>query len=305
MAAANCAGGGDVAGECYCMNAEATVPAVAHALLDSALGQKWRAASVQRIEDASNCVLHLALPGEHYALRIPVLDTRITQVDRRSECLALQRVARRGIAPEMVACDADSGVLITHWIAGEVWTMQRAREPDAIGRVARLLKELHAVDLPRGVRDIDLAKIIEGYLEQIRGAASELSMWCLRHREAALRRLDDVVSADGVLCHCDVHHRNLLEGTRLLLIDWEYAGRADALFDLASYASYHELDGEQTRLLLDSYGVPTEAARSFEDWRWLFEYVWLLWLLATAAPTPQAGTTESMTRLVGKLLARE
>lgn len=287
------------------------VPGVAHAVLDACLGREWRTAAIEPIEPiepiegTSNFVARLDLRVGRFALRVPRLDSEVAQVDRRSECLVVAVTAPLGIAPEVIICDPDSGVLITRWIEGEVWTTQRAREREAIAKAANLLHELHGCTVPPGVRTIDLARIIDAYLERIRGTQAELAVWCLRHREIALRRLADVPRLGDALCHCDVHHRNLIEGERLQLIDWEYAGHADALFDLASYASYHELDAIRTRDLLESYGVSEEIARRFDDWRWLFEYVWLLWLLATAARTSQSGPTEQMTRLVGKLLAHE
>ena len=285
------------------MSAETVVPQSAHAMLDDALGRAWRFAAAHPVEDASNLVLHLELQSGHFALRIPRIDAAVAQVDRRSECRVARLAAEHSLSPEVIACDAETGVLITRWVDGEVWTMQRARERKAIARVATLLKELHACIIPAGVRVVDLARIIDAYLDRIRGVQAELALWCLRRREEALRRLADAPRTGAALCHCDVHHRNLIEGTRLQLIDWEYSGRAEAVFDLASYASYHEFDAVATRNLLESYGASGEGARHFADWRWLFEYVWLLWLLATAARTPQSGTTEQMKQLVGRLLA--
>lgn len=287
------------------MRTQAAVPRSVHALLDGALGREWRSGAARPVEDASNLVFQLELQSGRFALRIPRIDAEVAQVDRRSECRVARLAAEHSLSPEVIACDAETGVLITRWVDGEVWTMQRARERDGITRVAALLKELHACSVPAGVRNIDLARIIDAYLERIRGMQAELALWCLRKREEALRRVADAPRTGAALCHCDVHHRNLIAGARLQLIDWEYSGRGEALFDLASYASYHELDAVATRTLLESYGAGGEAARHFVDWRWLFEYGWLLWLLATTRRTPESGTTEQMKRLVGSLLAHE
>lgn len=134
---------------------------------------------------------------------------------------------------------------------------------------------------------------------------AESVSWCLRRRDTALLRLAAAPRAGAALCHCDVHHRNILESNHLQLVDWEYAGRADAMFDLASYAGYHDLDVAQTRELLGSYGAAGEAARQFGDWRWLFEYIWLLWTLATSAPAPNPAASDLISRLHAKLLAHE
>lgn len=284
---------------------DAAVPEIAHAVLDRALGREWRAAVIVPIEGSSNFVARLELEAGRFALRVPRLGAEVTQVDRRSECLAANASARVGIAPEVIACDPHSGVLVTRWLEGEVWTMRRARERDAIARVAQFLKVLHGCAIPAGVRTVDLRAIIDAYLQRIRSSPAELGVWCQRHRDSALRRLWNAPRAGEALCHCDVHHRNLIEGGSLQLIDWEYSGRVDALFDLAAYASYHELEEAQARHLLASYGARDAIAAGFDDWRWLFEYLWLLWLLATCGPAADSGTPEQAARLVGRLLARE
>jgi hypothetical protein len=56
------------------------------------------------------------------------------------------------------------------------------------------------------------------------------------------------------LCHNDVHHLNLVDdGSRLWLLDWEYAAIGDPYFDLASVCCYHNFNAEQRSMLLDFY----------------------------------------------------
>ena len=52
----------------------------------------------------------------------------------------------------------------------------------------------------------------------------------------------------GAPCHNDVHHLNVVGGDELRLIDWEYAGAGEPLFDLASVCVYHGYDRTRREL---------------------------------------------------------
>ena len=81
---------------------------------------------------------------------------------------------------------------------------------------------------------------------------------------------------------------------RLWLVDWEYAGLGDPVFDLASCASQLELSAAEHAV---SCATSTSARAGPSNWarldlaRWAFDYVQWLWyrgLLASAAPGPDA-----------------
>ncbi|MGH6814721.1 MAG: phosphotransferase family protein, partial [Hyphomicrobiaceae bacterium] len=77
-------------------------------------------------------------------------------------------------------------------------------------------------------------------------------------------RLERAVGAvDIVFAHNDLLASNLIDdGTRLWLIDWEYAGFGSALFDLANLASNNEFaDGEEEAMLDLYFGGPPQPAR--------------------------------------------
>jgi thiamine kinase-like enzyme len=59
-----------------------------------------------------------------------------------------------------------------------------------------------------------------------------------------LERLDEKISALSpglALCHNDLVCRNIVDGERLVLIDWEYTGTGDPYFDLAVVVQHHSL----------------------------------------------------------------
>jgi thiamine kinase-like enzyme len=63
---------------------------------------------------------------------------------------------------------------------------------------------------------------------------------------------------DPVLCHNDLLAGNLLvDGERIQIVDWEYAGMGDRYFDLGNLAVNNGLDAQaEERLLAAYFGEP-------------------------------------------------
>ena len=79
-----------------------------------------------------------------------------------------------------------------------------------------------------------------------------------------------------VPCHNDLLTANFLDdGGRLRLLDWEYAGMNDPHFDLANFASHHDLEPDAEVALLEAYGSgePRQAAPDAADGRVLGGHV--------------------------------
>ncbi|MCC5793932.1 MAG: phosphotransferase, partial [Chromatiales bacterium] len=93
-----------------------------------------------------------------------------------------------------------------------------------------------------------------------------------------------------VLCHRDPTAPNLVTTPdhRLVLLDWEYAGPDDPYFDLAVLIEHHQLPDRATRILLDSWSPPGEAAEptQLDRARELYRRVAWLWEEAHRAISP-------------------
>jgi thiamine kinase len=219
--------------------------------------------------------------SNRFVVRLSDASAEELQIDRNSEAIVLQAVARAGIGPEVIRCNPQHGILITRYL-GPTWTEQDAQLPGNIDRLARLLRRLHGLEVPAGVRTVDLASIAQGYVRtlQERGIHSSLKSPALRERaEATAQELKK--SSISCLCHNDVIHLNVIEGADgLKLIDWEYAGVGEPLFDLASVCVYHRYERSQRERLLSAYAASsaTVSWHRLELACWLFDYVRDLWM---------------------------
>jgi thiamine kinase-like enzyme len=82
-------------------------------------------------------------------------------------------------------------------------------------------------------------------------------------RRSAARLESAVGPIELVYGHNDLLAANFIDdGSRLWLIDWDYAGFNSPLFDLANLASNNGLtEAQERQLLADYFGVPTERSR--------------------------------------------
>jgi len=215
--------------------------------------------------------------GRDLVVRLGAAHAGAFRVDRRDELLAHSMAAVHGLAPAVLWHEAATGLLVTEFVPGRIWSRDEARRPASVARSGAWLRALHGLAMPEGIARVDFGvRAIE------LGEALPPDMFPAPLREcAALQRSRLGGTTVPVLCHHDLHHLNIVDtGPRLVALDWEYAGAGEPLMDLAGYAAYHDLNEAAVAALLAAYaGSEAPAGRErFAAARWLFECVWLLWL---------------------------
>jgi len=183
--------------------------------------------------------------GETVVLRIGGRDTELLGIDRYVEHEASIAAAGLGIAPEVLRYER--GYLVTRFVEGETGRI------DSIEEVARMLRRFH--DSPPIGGRFNAFRVVEAYrataiehgvpVPAAYEPAHELAVVIERRRKGAPNRP----------CHNDLLAANFIaDGSRLWIVDWEYAGMGDPAFDLANFAVNNELDAAAEQLLLDAYG---------------------------------------------------
>jgi thiamine kinase-like enzyme len=222
-------------------------------------------------------------------------------VDRRSECIVLHAVAAAGLAPPVLACDPGAGLLVTRFVAGQSWQAADVADWSGLHGVADCLRRLHQLAVPVGVQDVSYERQAGHLAGQLPAADPELER-LQALATAVFARLRERQAA-AALCHHDLHHLNMIEARgRLWLVDWEYSGRGDPLFDVAGFLALHQLGSGPSATFIRSYGRLTPADRlRLDDARWVFDYVQWLWY-RLRFPDPAADPTGAASRLAKRLL---
>jgi thiamine kinase-like enzyme len=195
--------------------------------------------------------------GRDCVLRLPGKGTELLGIDRAAECAAARAAASIGVGPAVVAYEAALGVLVTAYVDARPATPDelRARLPE----VAALLRRIHhGPALPVPCSPLARAEAYREEAERRGGAIPAI----YDGAAAAARRIVAALPHEPAPCHSDLLTANFLDdGERLWIVDYEYAGMGDPRFDLANFASHHDLDPGGERALLTTYHgrAPTEA----------------------------------------------
>jgi len=158
--------------------------------------------------------------------------------------------ASLGIAPAIVAAAPDGQWMLMEHVAEPCWREADLRDPSRIETLGHRLAQLHEM-APPGVASLDAPAIVDGQIALIhaRDAAAAPRLAAL---QARVRELADAITAFGertVLNHGDMAAANFL-GPKPMMVDWEYAQRADPVYDVACLLSYYpSLTPQQDRLL--------------------------------------------------------
>ena len=220
----------------------------------------------------------VTVDGGAYVLRIGGKDTELLGIDRHAEYEASRAAAAVGVGPEVVAFVEPEGYLVTRFIEGVVVTPEAIREPEPLRRVAEALQAIHAG--PPVPARFDSFRVVEAYAATAATHGIAVPDAYGKAQETAAR----VERARGAVperpCHNDLLTANFIDdGTRIRIVDWEYAGMGDVYFDLANFAVNNGLGRPETEELLRAYfGEVTPAhERSLTLMRFMSDFREAMW----------------------------
>ncbi|MFO1192590.1 MAG: choline/ethanolamine kinase family protein [Rhodoferax sp.] len=191
-----------------------------------------------------------------YVLRLGV-DLPEHGVLRTQELAAARAAQALGLSPEVV--HAEPGLMVSRYIAGRTLTPVDLRNPRQLEPALALLRRCHAgmpALLPDAAARFDVFAVLRGYLQRLRAQPGPLPDDRLDVLEALAQRLElRVPPLAPVFGHNDLLAANFIDdGQRLWLIDWDYAGYGNPLFDLANLSTNNGFDAALDQELLRLYG---------------------------------------------------
>lgn len=210
----------------------------------------------------TNINLKVEDAGERFVARVGE-DLPVHQIMRFNERAATKAAHAAGISPEVV--HTEPGVMVIRFVEGRTCIAADIREQAQLARILPLLKRVHR-ELPRHLYGPALAfwpfHVIHSYAHTLDLAGSRYATRLAELLDVAASLELAVGPIDMVFGHNDLLPQNFIDdGTRLWLIDWDYAGFNSPLFDLANLSSNAQLDAEQEGWVLSTYygRAPDEA----------------------------------------------
>ena len=239
--------------------------------------------TLERQGGLTNKVYKLGLGGQNYILRIPGKGTE-DYIDRAVELHNARIAAEAGVSAEVVHGDEASGVMLTSFIDGIV-TMSPALFKERSGapaRAAQALKQMHGCGQAFRFR-FELFAMIDDYLGILDRQKAQLPEGYHQVVEAAqpVRAALDARPLPLAPCHCDPLCENFLDdGQRMWVVDWEYSGMNDPIWDLGDLSVEAGFDAAQDREMMEAYcgGEVTPALMGrMVIYKAMCDLLWTLW----------------------------
>lgn len=192
-----------------------------------------------------------------YVVRLPGIKSE-TLIDRKSENVNARIASNAGINPAIVFAGCE-GTQISEFIRHPV-TLVASDFYDLahLKKFSTLLKKLHDSQ-HKFVNDIDIfarMREMENTLHKQKYRISEDYVYFAKKMQL-FEKLFKQLSIPSVPCHMDTIFLNIIyskeQPNKFYLIDWEYSGNADPMWDISYFAIAAELDIKTQQHLLEFY----------------------------------------------------
>ena len=239
--------------------------------------------SVARLGGLTNLVFRIDTADDRYVLRIPGKGTE-EYIDRKVEIHNARVAARAGVSAEVVYADIASGVMLTRHVDGIVTMTPQAfaERKGSAARAGDALKRMHDCGEDFEFR-FELFAMIDDYLKILDERKAELPPGYAAVVESAapVREALQQNPAQLAPCHCDPLCENFLDnGERMWIVDWEYSGMNDPLWDLGDLSVEAGFTPRQDIEMMRAYcgrePLPGEIGRMV-IYKAMCDLLWTLW----------------------------
>ncbi len=257
------------------------------ALLDTLECLRGQPRQVARLEGGlTNTNYRVTTPVRDVVVRVSSKDDSLLAIDRDAEEANSRAAAVSGAAPQVVEYVPEHSLLVVAYVPGRTFTSADIGTAANLPRLAAVCRQLHAG--PRFVTDFDMFEVQRRYLDTVQEQGFKVPDGYL-DLGPTVERIRLVLAAEEVAtvpCNNDLLAANVIDdGTRLWLIDYEYAGNNDPCFELGNLASESNLTVDELTTLVSAYfraERPAKVART-RLLGAMAQYGWMLWASIQAA----------------------
>lgn len=240
---------------------------------------------VERLGGLTNLVFRVG----NVCVRLPGDGTE-EYINRAHEAEAARAAAKAGVSPEVLHADPETGVMATRFIEGAATMTPDGFRNDAgaVRRAGEAFRRLHrsGAQFPF---TFELFSMIDEYLAIL--STKDVALPEGYHDVVAeAQTVRDALAAnpaEPVACHCDPLCENFLDtGEKIFVVDWEYSGMNDPMWDLGDLSVEGGFDTGQDETLLEAYfgGEPPAADRArMVIYKAMCDLLWTLWGLIQLA----------------------
>lgn len=250
--------------------------------------------SITRLGGLTNLVHRVDMSDTSVIVRIAGEGTD-EYINRSIEAHNAEAAARAGVSPKVIFAEPASGLMISETVP-DIETMTPALFKSRAGSPARAgaaLAKLHSSGEVFQFR-FELFAMIDDYLKILSTKDVKLPEGYDAVVAAAAPIKQVLEGADIALapCHCDPLCENFLDdGAVMWIVDWEYSGMNDPLWDVGDLSVEAGMDAAQDAELMTAYfGRAPSAAETgrMVIYKAMCDLLWTLWGLIQHADGNQA-----------------
>ena len=231
----------------------------------------------------TNVCYKVTTGGTAYVLRLAGEGTS-DFIDRAAEKHNARVAAAAGVNVEVLYFDAKDGTMVTRFVEGVSMNGGEGfgRDAESPIRAALTLRRVHRLRRVFESR-FDVFAAIDDYVDLLREQRPSLPQdyYEVRRKARTVRRALEASPVPLVPCHNDPWPGNLLDADgRIYLIDWEYSGMNDPMWDLGDLSVEAGFGPEQDRTMMEAYcgGTASQALYSrLEIYKAMSDLHWSLW----------------------------
>jgi thiamine kinase-like enzyme len=233
---------------------------------------------IERLGGLTNRVYRI---GKH-VLRIPGIGTE-EYINRHHEAASAIVAAKAGVSPAVLHADPATGIMVTELITATTMTPDNFQQ--RLGAPARAGMALHKLHTSSGAFPFrfELFAMIDDYLKILSTKTVALPEGYAQVVSEAetIRTALAKTPAPLVPCHCDPLCENFLDdGTRMWIVDWEYSGMNDPMWDLGDLSVEGGFTNEQDLEMLYAYfgtEPPRQDYARMVIYKAMCDLLWTLW----------------------------
>ena len=231
----------------------------------------------------SNKSFHVTTDKAEYFVRLPG-STAQSLIDRKNEKAITFLVNDLDIDAKLYFFDDDAGIKVSEYLSNAIMTTTEDFLDDNITFLAgKTFKKLHSAGFSN-VMIFDTRGMLRTYEKAIQDHANQGFKLYDDYADMKIRvfkLMNDFKPSKLVLCHNDAAQTNWMKAPgRIYLIDWEFAGMNDPMWDLADLSIEANFNDHQDDVLLKSY-FATDNVESMKQAmlanKIYIDFVWSTW----------------------------
>jgi thiamine kinase-like enzyme len=235
-----------------------------------------------RLGGLTNRNYEIQSPVGHFVLRIPGEGTGDI-VDRGIEEHNARVAAEAGVNAELLFFEATEGTMLCRYVErSKTMSSEGFKDLGAVERAASAFRRLHTCGHSFRSR-FELFEQIDNYLGVLKKLEAPIpDGYAEVQREAeAVRNALGAHQLPSAPCHCDPLAENFLDvGDRMFIVDFEYSGNNDPMWDLGDLSVEAEFDEQQDEVFLNAYfdgPPPAFDAGRMVMYKAMCDLLWTLW----------------------------